>query len=248
MSNSVDMESLPIPGPMPNYRYDTTKLDDFSDVTEITYATLVVDTSPSVTRFADDIQAMLCQIVDDCKMSSRADNIFLRVLFFNRTLNEIHGFKPLSAINKNDYVVRCSGVTALFDATYNAIGATKEECSRAGKDFDFTTNGCAYFLTDGWNNVDGATPAMIKEKLEQIERDEEIESMITVLIGFNAQNARKELENFKDEAGLTHFVDAGDVSGDSKVLGKLGGMISQSISSQAQAAGSGGPSQQILNF
>jgi len=70
-----------------------------------------------------------------------------------------------------------------------------------------------------------------------------LESLVTVLVAINATQCQRELDAFRGEAGLTHYIDMGDAT--ASKLAKLGGFISQSVSSQSQAIGTGGPSQQI---
>ncbi len=72
-----------------------------------------------------------------------------------------------------------------------------------------------------------------------------------VLIGLfdpkdsHATQVKGYLKIFKDEAEIDQYVDAGDAT--PTKLAKLAEFVSQSISSQSQSLGSGGPSQN-LNF
>ena len=84
---------------------------------------------------------------------------------------------------------------------------------------------------------------MIRDKIAQVVQGEKLESLVTILIGINAANYRRQLDTFSQEAGLTHYIDMGDVT--PQKLAKLEGFVSQSVSSQAQARGTGGPSQNI---
>ena len=65
----------------------------------------------------------------------------------------------------------------------------------------------------------------------------------TDLIGINTKECGTALENFKERAELSQYIDMGDVT-EGKLL-KLGGFISQSISAQSQTVGSGQPSQPV---
>ena len=67
--------------------------------------------------------------------------------------------------------------------------------------------------------------------------------MITILVGINVDDCKDELNDFKDEANLTQFVDVGDAT--AQRLAKLANFVSRSISSQSQSLGQGGPSQQL---
>lgn len=138
------------------------------------------------------------------------------------------------------------GATPLFDATYDAIGATLTFAKNL-IDQDFHVNGCVYIITDGDDNRSKVTPQMIAKQCKDALKKEVIESLITVLVGININDPRVKrlLEEFKNEAELTQYVDAGSATAGK--LAKLANFVSQSISSQSQALGSGAASQ-ILTF
>ena len=150
----------------------------------------------------------------------------------------------LSTIDVNDYKPLSPGaMTALFDATYDAIGATLTY-SKNLIDQDFSVNGAVYIITDGVNNDSNyADEAKIKQQLKDSKKSEIIESLITVLIGINAVDCKNYLENFRKDADLTQFVDAGDAT--PQRLAKLAGFVSKSVSSQSQALGTGSASQPL---
>ncbi|MEZ4527349.1 MAG: hypothetical protein R2941_15630 [Desulfobacterales bacterium] len=62
-----------------------------------------MDETGSVASFAKDLLKTVKSIVEACKKSPRAENLMIRLTSFNEAQREIHGFKPLSAINVNDY-------------------------------------------------------------------------------------------------------------------------------------------------
>ena len=190
-------------------------------------------------------------MVESCKKSPRADNLLIRLIHFNNDIYEIHGFKNLVDIDPNAYdPLHPQAMTALFDASYDAIGATVEYAKRL-VDQDFDCNGAVYIITDGMDNQSTITEQAIKDKIAGALQKEEIESLITVLIGIQDPNSRwsaevkKALTEFKDKANLDEFIDAGDAT--PQKLAKLANWVSESVSSQSQALGTGGPSQ-ILTF
>lgn len=228
--------------------------------TEYTLVTVIIDVTGSVSPFADDLLKMLKTVVGACKKSPRSDNLMLRVLTFNEQTYEIHGFKLLADINPDDYdSFDPEGTTAVFDATLDGVSGT---CTYAKTltDQDFDVNGAVYIITDGLDNASRyykkTTPKKIADYLQSIVmgEGEEIESLITVLIGLHdpnitgdswAKEANRALTEFQVEANLTQFVDAGDAT--PQRLAKLASFVSQSISSQSQNLGSGQASQP-LNF
>lgn len=217
--------------------------------TEYTLVTIAVDETGSVQGFQDELRHMLVQAVEACKKSPRSDNILVRTLTFSdkypHGVNEIHGFKPLAEIDPATYPpIRPGGWTPLCDAVYSAVGAT----NRYGKslsDQDFGVNGIGFVITDGEENRSKTTMPMVKEELTRSVSQESLESMVTVLVGVNTKDARVQqaLKTFREEAGMTQYVDAGDAT--PRRLAKLAEFVSTSVSSQSQALGTGGPSTAI---
>jgi uncharacterized protein YegL len=237
----ADMEEMPIPG-VGSFNFSAVRPDKLG-ATEYTLVTIAVDVSTSVTSFAKELNDCLKTIVDACKKSPRAEKLMIRLIKYNHNLEEIHGFKPLSTINPDEYdELRCDGMTALYDAVYSSIGASLAY-GKTLIDQDFDVNAATYIITDGVDNRSTATPMMINKQMVDALKGEEIESLISVLIGINTAECRDYLQNFKDEASLTQFVDVGDAT--SQKLAKLAGFVSKSISSTSQALGTGGPSQSL---
>ena len=241
-----DMQVVTIPGGG-NFQFSAVRPENLG-ATEYTLVSIIVDITGSVHGFEKDLSESIKSVIKACRKSPRAENLLVRLVFFNsiKKIWEIHGFKPLSLIDENQYKIGkddCDGATNLFDATYDAIGSTLTY-SKSLMDQDFNVNGAIYIITDGDDNQSTfATKPKIKKQLEVVKNQETIESLITVLVGINAQSYNAKLALFQSEAGLTQFVDVGDAT--PQRLAKLAAFVSKSISSQSQALGSGGPSQQL---
>lgn len=216
--------------------------------TEYTLVTIAVDVTGSVSGFENELRRCLIAMVMSCKKSPRSNNLLLRVILFSSRfaggVYEVHGFKLLSDIDpqKEYQSLSTGGGTPLFDACYSAIGAMNEYGKKLADD-DFGVNAIAAIITDGDNTHSVATEAMIKEVINQGISGEILESLVSILIGINATLYKTELENFQLNAGITQFIDAGDVT--EGKLAKLAEFVSQSVISQSQALGTGGPSQNI---
>ncbi|MBU4331919.1 hypothetical protein KKD19_00635 [Patescibacteria group bacterium] len=222
--------------------------------TEYTVVTVAVDETGSIQEFQNDLLKCLIAAVESCKKSPRSDNLLLRVIKFSTAFSggvkELHGFKPLADIDpQNDYAqLWPGGQTPLYDATFSSVGATIAYAEKLMAD-DFLVNGIVFVITDGLeyplppNNPSSATPAMIKREVEKAIVGENIESLVTVLIGINAGQYLQELTTFQQNAGIDKYIDAGDAT--KGKLAKLAEFVSQSVSSQSQALGTGGPSQNI---
>mgnify|MGYP002622060811 FL=1 len=113
-------------------------------------------------------------------------------------------------------------------------------------DQDFDVNGIVFVITDGEDNISKTTANQVKAALEQAVKGENLESMVSVLIGVNVQDpyVAAALNDFNNTAGFTQYVELDNAN--KNTLAKLAQFVSKSISSQSQALGSGGPSQSIV--
>jgi uncharacterized protein YegL len=239
-----DLEIQKIAGS--NFSFSGTRLDHLG-ASGYTLVTVAVDVTGSVSGFEQELHAMLVAAVESCKKSPLKDNILVRVVLFStrfkQGISEIHGFKPVLEIDTASYpALIAGGLTPLCDAVFSSIGATNTYGAQLrGRHYD--ANGICFIITDGDDNDSVASMDMVKREAEKSVTGEILESMISILIGVNASNLRHLLTRFKDEAGITQYVDAGDAT--PQRLAKLADFVSQSVSSQAQAQGTGGPSQSI---
>lgn len=228
-----------------NFGFSGQRIDAL-DATEYTLVTLVIDTSSSTSPFRDDIRKTVDKVFEACKKSPRADNLLMRVCEFSSVFNEVHGFKKLSTIQVGDYnnEFKGGGMTALNDATENAISAT-ETYGKNLTDNDYQVNAIVFILTDGVENASKATVNSVNEAFKSAIRSEALESLISILIGVQINSQTDQyLKDFKDGAGITQYVNMGDATPGN--LAKFAEFVSKSISSQSQSLGSGGPSQALV--
>jgi len=240
-----NMESFTISGPG-TFQFSGVDINTIDDATEFTLVTLVLDVSGSVESFADHLLNCLKMVIEACKKSPRSENLLFRVITFNRHISEIHGFKSLNEINPDDYDnFDPDGRTALYDAVYSGVGATLTFAEHLVNQM-FDVNGCVYIITDGCDNESTMTPSSIKEKINDAEKGEEIESLLTVLVALKdpkIQNdswltvVAEELEKFQKEAEIDQFVNIGDATPGR--LAKLANFISRSVSSSQNSLGHG---------
>ena len=212
--------------------------------TEYTLVTLVIDKTGSVCGFTQQLLAMKQAVVQACHRSPRADYLMLRSTEFNERVDEEHGFTELTRVDPASYKApRCSGSTALFDATRNAVMATNTY-ARMLSDQDFSVNGLVVVVTDGDDNCSHHTPSDVAAEVVRGVQHEWLESLNVILVGVNASLYKRELQAFKDDAGLTQYVDVGDAT--PQKLAQLAQFVSRSISAQSQSLGTGGASQALV--
>ena len=229
-----------------NYGYTAARPDQLT-ATEYTLVSIIFDESGSTSGFAKKMEEATKAIVRTCRMSPRADNLMLRILNFGSKLREVHGFKPLGNCNEADYdgMYQSGGGTALFDSAHNGIEA-EVAYGRQLNDNDFTVNGIVFVITDGDDNESKFTAVEVGKALANGVQSESLESLISVLLGVNAPKGSMldgYLESFAKTAGFTQYIQVDNL--DEKALAKICKFVSQSISSQSQALGTGGPSKSL---
>ena len=226
--------------PTGSYGYSHTSLDELG-ATEYTLVTIVVDQSGSVSPFKSDMEAAIKEVVKSCAHSPRADNLMLRLVGFDNSVVEIHGFKLLENCNLADYdhCMTIGGATALYDASENSVVATTDY-SKKLVDNDFNTNGIVFIITDGDDNNSAMNSASVGKAVQKAMATEALESIVTVLIGVGTVSnpgLSTRLDQFKNDSGLSQYVEIGNAN--AKTLAKLAAFVSKSISSQSQSLGSG---------
>ena len=242
--NDASLDQIALPNS--HYGYSATRLEELG-ATEYTVVTIACDVSGSTAAFTFDMEAAITRIIQACKSSPRADNLLLRLVAFDDTLSEIHGFKLLENCNLADYggCLRAGGSTALYDAAENAVSSTINYGQQllAG---DFSANAILFVITDGMDNASRLPAGKVKEALSRAVTSEALESMVSVLIGVNVQDpqAARFLRQFQSDAGFTQYVELDKA--DAKTLARLAQFVSRSISAQSQALGTGGQPQSLV--
>jgi len=245
LSNDLEQHTLPVG----TFGYSAASLEDLG-ATEYTLVTIVVDVSGSVSSYKSEMEKAIEQVVKACKYSPRSDNLMIRIVTFDNNMSEMHGFKLLADcdISEYDNCINIGGTTALYDAVNNAISATSNYAEKLN-DSDFDANAIVVIITDGLDNSSNeANCKTVKETLKNALHNESLESLLTILVGVGVgsyPDISKELDRFKNESGLTQYIEIKDA--DASNLAKLAEFVSKSISATSNALGTGGPSQ-ILQF
>ena len=249
-----DEEIMQIPG-AGTFTFSAKKIEKLGAL-QYTVVTIAIDISGSVAGFADNLLKCLKAIIEACRKNQRAEFLVIRVITFASEIEEVHGFRELSDIDSDQYPdFSPSGFTCLFDAGYDAIGSTIEY-SRQMVEQGYDVNGAVYIITDGGENPGGghrtiASPRMIKEKIENALKEEQLESIITTIIALYdpnsvwASDTQRDLTYFQVESNMTKYIEVGEATPEN--LAKLADWVSASVSSQSDQVGSNAPSQ-VLDF
>ena len=235
------------------FQYTNVSIDKLG-ATEYTIVQMVTDQTGSVSAFKAALESMLVTTVDACKKSPRAENLLYRTTTFNSKfggtscVEELHGFSLLSTLDPAQFknCLSPNGGTPLYDATMEAVEALYDYGKKLYKQ-KFLCNAILFILTDGEENASQkiSNPADIKATIERVRSEGIVESLRTILIGVNDadQHLKDKLEAFRKDAGLDAYVSIGEAT--SGRLAKLAQFVSQSVSSQSQALGSGAGSQPV---
>jgi uncharacterized protein YegL len=244
--NNHTMSDQPLP--TGQYGFSATRVDHLG-ASEYTLVTIVTDVSPSVGSFVREMETALKEIITACKYSPRADNLMLRLVTFDADMREAHGFKMLEQCRLDDYkgCLKIGSATALYDAAENCVTAMNVYGKQL-TDANFGVNGIVFVITDGEDNASTLSIRHVREALELATKTEAMQSMVSILIGVNVKDQRigAYLQDFKNEAGFTHYVEIGNAN--ARALAKLADFVSRYISSQSQLLSSGAVSSQSLTF
>lgn len=234
-----------------SFQYSGVRVEKLTGASEYTLVTIAIDRSGSVQPFESRLLNMLKSIILSCKKSDRAENLLIRIITFSDNIQEIHGFRLLSDIDvDNDYTtLSCGGLTALYDASFDATTAIIDYAGTLVDDYEFDVNAIIFVATDGCDNRSTSTPSMTKDAVKDGILKEKVESCRLILIKMREvglpdnSTVNVQLKEYADEAGIDQFIDIGDATEDQ--LAKTAQFVSQSISSQSQSLGTGGPSQSL---
>jgi len=230
-----------------SFGYSAADLGDLG-ADSYTLCTIVVDESGSTASFKDEMEKCIQEVIKSCKLSPRSDYLMVRLVAFNSTMREIHGFKQLPDCELSFYddCLSPSGTTLLYESAQNAINAT----AAYGKDLsenDYEVNAIIFVITDGMDNESGnITPTSVGDALKKVMMDEYLESIMSILIGVGVGSypgVSDYLDEFKNDSGLSQYVEMKDA--DEKTLAKLADFISKSVSSQSNSLGTGSISQPL---
>ena len=213
---------------------------------EYTLVGITGDRSGSTGSFYREEENAIKEVIRSCQRSPRADHLMVRCTTFDNVITEAHGFKLLQDCKPDDYsgILTPGGTTALYDASIDAVDAL----ARYGKqlqDNDYCANAILFVITDGGDNASKFTAAGVKAAVERARMSENLESIVTILIGVNVTDPAiaSYLKSFQAAAGFTQYVELKDAS--AATLARLASFVSRSISSASQSLGSGGASQQL---
>jgi hypothetical protein len=237
---NIETETFAIVGSNNSFKFSGASIDKLG-ADKYTLAVIAVDCSGSVISFKKQLEDTIATVIEACK---KCPNLMIRVIFFDSSLSEIHGFINIEDTDTKDYKLNPGGCTNLFGAAYDAVGSVVTY-AKALSDQDFGVNGICFVITDGGDTEKRILPSKIKDLKEGPIVSEDMQSFISILVGItrDGSSTNAELTKFKDDAGFDHYENINDASPAS--LAKLGQLISRSISQTSRSLQTGSGSKNL---
>lgn len=242
MGASAALQNFAVPGT--GYGYTATPIPSLTSF-ENTLATGLLDESGSTDSFARQMELSVKEIVKSLARSPRKDNLMYRHCHFATNFRQHHGYMPLVQINPDIYdgCYQPGGKTAYFDACDRVI-REKVDYAEHHLSRNYMCNGLIYMITDGCDYGSTLKEAEVTAALSKAIKSEALESLVTVLIGVNDNDAiQANLEAMQQRIGFTRYIPM--TKADEASLARLVNFIVSASIHQSQALGTGGPSQHI---
>lgn len=193
-------------------------------------AVLIVDVSPSVDSYINDLNAAFKDFIEEMQRSHVAEKLMVSIIEFNEKINVLSGFQPVSSIDTKKIVFRpCGSGTALYDAVLSGItNAVNYRTNLENSGVNCKT--LIFTITDGGDNSSRNNAAKVKNALEDILKDEKNSfSFESILFGVGND---ADFENAQKGMGIKHLARIGNTG---KEIRKMIGFISASISKSSGA-------------
>jgi len=199
---------------------------DEIQVEETINAVFVVDVSPSIHTYVKDLNHAFNDFTETMQKSHVAEQLMVSIVEFCEKLEVKSGFQPIKQIPKMQFKPTGAG-TALYDAVQQGLKMAldyRENLEASG----VMAKTLLFVITDGMDNSSSTPANVVKQKLENVLKEEKnVFSFTTILFGVG--NAAY-FEQAKDELGIQHIAKVGTSGAE---IRKMINFISQSISSTA---------------
>lgn len=188
--------------------------------------TFVIDRSGSVYDYVDDLNNVLNGFLHELQHSHVADRVMMQTIEFGSDVEVKSAFHPIADVH--DFDIKPYGCTALYDAMLAALEnalAYKEEQENNG----LSSKSLVFLITDGLNNM-GGNPDKVKQKIEEIYKDESNSFAFSIIMfGLGDEQG---FEEARDAMGIRPEMMA-KLGTTPKELRKMVNFISSSVSLSA---------------
>lgn len=198
-------------------------------VDETINAVFVVDVSPSITTYVNDLNHAFNDFTQTMQKSHVADQLMVSIVEFDENVTVKSGFQPIKQIPQMQFQPHGSG-TALYDATYQGLDMSikyRENLEASG----VTAKTLLFIITDGGDNSSKKGAKLVQDKLTDIlNKEQNAFSFTTILFGVGDASV---FEKAQKDMGIQHIARVGTSGAE---IRKMINFISQSISKTANNA------------
>jgi uncharacterized protein YegL len=195
-------------------------------VDETINAVFVVDVSPSIGSYVNELNHAFNDFVQTMQKSHVADQLMVSIIEFDHKVEIRSGFQPIIQVPTISFVPRGNG-TALYDGTMKGLEIAidyRQNLEMSG----ITAKTLVFVITDGEDNSSKIPAKEVKQEIENILSEEQNAfSFTSVLFGVgNATSFGRAQKNM----GIQLLAQVGTSGAE---IRKMIGFISQSIASTA---------------
>ena len=199
-------------------------------VEETINAVFVVDVSPSIGSYVNELNNAFNDFVQTMQQSHVHDRLFVSVVEFDDNVRVRSGFQPIVGVPVTNFVPQGRG-TALYDAVASGIKNAidyRENLENTG----INVKTLVFVITDGEDNSSAGNAAQaIKDKLADIKANEaNAFSFTTILFGVGNSNS---FERAQQNMGIEHLAKVGQTGAE---IRKMISFISSSISKSSSGS------------
>lgn len=199
---------------------------DEVQVDETINAVFVVDVSPSITSYVNDLNHAFNDFTETMQKSHVADQLMVSLVEFNEKIEVRSGFQPIKQIPRIDFKPSGRG-TALYQAFGQGLSMAldyRENLEASG----VMAKTLIFIITDGIDNASQVSAKQVKDKLAQVLGQEQNAFSFTTIL-FGVGDAAY-FEQAQKDLGIQHLAKVGTSGAE---IRKMINFISQSIASTA---------------
>lgn len=217
---------------LPDFNLDFGNFDPMDIASDETInAVLIVDVSPSVASYVQELNDAFKDFLKEMQQSHVAEKLMVSVIEFNESIMVRNGFQPINSLNSQTIEFKpCGGGTALYDAVLSGLtNAVNYRTNLENSGVNCKT--FIFAITDGEDNSSKNTALKVKNLIDQlIQKEQNAYSFETVLFGVGNDSG---FEQARNAMGIQHLARIGNTG---KEIRKMIGFISASLSKISTAS------------
>jgi uncharacterized protein YegL len=209
-----------------NLTYNNFNPDEIQ-VEETINAVFVVDISPSIESYVNDLNNAFNDFTATMQKSHVAEQLLVSLVEFNEKVSIKSGFQPIKQIPVMQFQPSGKG-TALYQATYQALHLATDYRNNLEAS-GVVAKTLIFIITDGMDNSSSVSASKVKKTLQDIlQKEQNAFSFTTILFGVGSA---AEFSKAQKDMGIQHLAKVGTTGAE---IRKMINFISQSITNTSQ--------------